>query len=91
MPEKIKCVSPVDGSIYASHPVAPYGLTAAIWTEDADGAQKMGDEIATGTVFMNRCGYLDPGARLDRRQGHGPRRAWHIHLLHTQTHIIVAF
>ena len=37
-----------------------YGLTAAIWTEDAEAAQSIGDEIATGTVFMNRCDYLDP-------------------------------
>ncbi|MGL4294266.1 MAG: aldehyde dehydrogenase family protein [Aestuariivirga sp.] len=39
---------------------SPYGLTAAIWTEDAAAAQRIGDEIATGTVFMNRCDYLDP-------------------------------
>ena len=39
---------------------SPYGLTAAVWTEDADAAQRIGDEIATGTVFMNRCDYLDP-------------------------------
>ena len=39
---------------------SPYGLTAAIWTEDAEAAQEIGDEIATGTVFMNRCDYLDP-------------------------------
>ncbi len=39
---------------------SPYGLTAAIWTEDAGAAQSIGDEIATGTVFMNRCDYLDP-------------------------------
>ena len=39
---------------------SPYGLTAAIWTEDAGAAQQIGDEIATGTVFMNRCDYLDP-------------------------------
>ena len=39
---------------------SPYGLTAAIWTADADAARKIGDEIATGTVFMNRCDYLDP-------------------------------
>jgi acyl-CoA reductase-like NAD-dependent aldehyde dehydrogenase len=39
---------------------SPYGLTAAIWTEDADAARKIGKEIATGTVFMNRCDYLDP-------------------------------
>jgi acyl-CoA reductase-like NAD-dependent aldehyde dehydrogenase len=39
---------------------SPYGLTAAIWTEDADAAQAIGREIETGTVFMNRCDYLDP-------------------------------
>ncbi|MBM3520559.1 MAG: aldehyde dehydrogenase family protein [Alphaproteobacteria bacterium] len=39
---------------------SPYGLTVAIWTEDTEAAQRIGDEIATGTVFMNRCDYLDP-------------------------------
>ena len=39
---------------------SPYGLTAAIWTGDVDAAQAIGDEIQTGTVFMNRCDYLDP-------------------------------
>ena len=39
---------------------SPYGLTAAIWTQDVDAARAIGDEIQTGTVFMNRCDYLDP-------------------------------
>lgn len=39
---------------------SPYGLTAAIWTGDVEAARKIGDEIATGTVYMNRCDYLDP-------------------------------
>jgi acyl-CoA reductase-like NAD-dependent aldehyde dehydrogenase len=39
---------------------SPYGLTASIWTRDADAAQKIGEHIETGTVFMNRCDYLDP-------------------------------
>ena len=39
---------------------SPSGLTAAIWTRDVDAAQALGDEIQTGTVFMNRCDYLDP-------------------------------
>jgi acyl-CoA reductase-like NAD-dependent aldehyde dehydrogenase len=39
---------------------SPYGLTAAIWTKDAGAAAAIGDEIATGTIFMNRCDYLDP-------------------------------
>jgi len=37
-----------------------YGLTAAIWTEDADAALRIGDAVETGTWFMNRCDYLDP-------------------------------
>ncbi|HEY2661192.1 MAG TPA: aldehyde dehydrogenase family protein [Caulobacteraceae bacterium] len=38
-----------------------YGLTAAIWTSDVDAAQALGERLETGTVFMNRCDYLDPG------------------------------
>ena len=37
-----------------------YGLTASIWTPDLARAQKLGGELETGTVFMNRCDYLDP-------------------------------
>ncbi len=37
-----------------------YGLTASIWTRDRERAKKIGDELETGTVFMNRCDYLDP-------------------------------
>ncbi len=37
-----------------------YGLTAAIWTSDADAALSIGDRVQTGTWFMNRCDYLDP-------------------------------
>ena len=37
-----------------------FGLTASIWTADADAAERIGDRIETGTVFMNRCDYLDP-------------------------------
>jgi len=39
---------------------SPYGLTASIWTRDLERAAAIGDELATGTVFMNRCDYLDP-------------------------------
>ncbi len=39
---------------------SPFGLTAAIWTRDAGAALAIGDRIATGTWFMNRCDYLDP-------------------------------
>ena len=37
-----------------------YGLTASIWTQDADAALRIGDGVETGTWFMNRCDYLDP-------------------------------
>jgi acyl-CoA reductase-like NAD-dependent aldehyde dehydrogenase len=37
-----------------------YGLTAAIWTADVEAAIRIGDQIETGTWFMNRCDYLDP-------------------------------
>lgn len=40
---------------------SPYGLTAGLWTKDADAAEKIGQELETGTVFLNRCDYLDPG------------------------------
>jgi acyl-CoA reductase-like NAD-dependent aldehyde dehydrogenase len=39
---------------------SPYGLTAAVWTEDEAAAVSIGDRIETGTWFMNRCDYLDP-------------------------------
>ena len=37
-----------------------YGLTASIWTADDEKAVEIGDQIECGTVFMNRCDYLDP-------------------------------
>ncbi|WP_424830533.1 aldehyde dehydrogenase family protein [Ruegeria sp.] len=38
-----------------------FGLTASLWTRDVDRAMRVGDQIETGTVFMNRADYLDPG------------------------------
>lgn len=55
-------VSPVDSDADAvarmndSH----YGLTASIWTADVDAAEAIGQQLDTGTVFANRCDYLDP-------------------------------
>ncbi|MBL8231518.1 MAG: aldehyde dehydrogenase family protein [Bryobacterales bacterium] len=37
-----------------------YGLTAAIWTANQEAAIRIGDQVQTGTWFMNRCDYLDP-------------------------------
>ena len=37
-----------------------FGLSASIWTQDLAAAERLGNEIDTGTLFMNRCDYLDP-------------------------------
>jgi len=39
---------------------SPYGLTASLWTSNPERAAAIGARIATGTVYMNRCDYLDP-------------------------------
>lgn len=37
-----------------------YGLSASIWTADEKAAEQIGADLDTGTVYMNRCDYLDP-------------------------------
>jgi acyl-CoA reductase-like NAD-dependent aldehyde dehydrogenase len=37
-----------------------FGLTASVWTSDLERAETLGAALETGTVFMNRCDYLDP-------------------------------
>lgn len=37
-----------------------FGLTACLYTRDLDVAGRLGRRLETGTVFMNRCDYLDP-------------------------------
>jgi acyl-CoA reductase-like NAD-dependent aldehyde dehydrogenase len=37
-----------------------FGLTAAIFSADAARADVLGDALEAGTVFLNRCDYLDP-------------------------------
>ncbi|KAK7036682.1 hypothetical protein VNI00_011347 [Paramarasmius palmivorus] len=45
---------------------SPYGLTASVWTnaaanpESQEAFLKFVDELETGTVFLNRCDFLDP-------------------------------
>ncbi len=50
-----------------------YGLTASLWTQDIDCAEQIGMQIETGTVFMNRCDYLDPALAWTgvKDTGHG--------------------
>ena len=40
---------------------SPYGLTASLWTADPDRALALGRRVETGTVFLNRADYVDPG------------------------------
>ncbi|NOR63650.1 MAG: aldehyde dehydrogenase family protein [Rhodobacteraceae bacterium] len=38
-----------------------FGLTCSLWTADTERAAEIGSQLETGTVFMNRADYLDPG------------------------------
>jgi acyl-CoA reductase-like NAD-dependent aldehyde dehydrogenase len=55
-------IMPVEGDEAAIHLMndSRYGLTASIWTRDAEAAERIGNRVDTGTCFMNRCDYLDP-------------------------------
>ncbi|KAL1943782.1 hypothetical protein VTO73DRAFT_4227 [Trametes versicolor] len=45
---------------------SPYGLTASVWTdadahpESQEAFLRLADELQAGTVFLNRCDFLDP-------------------------------
>ena len=37
-----------------------FGLSASVWTADRPRAERFAGELQAGTVFQNRCDYLDP-------------------------------
>lgn len=37
-----------------------YGLTASVWTSDPERAERLASRLRSGTVFMNRCDFVDP-------------------------------
>ena len=39
---------------------SPYGLTASIWSGDTHRSEQLAQHVQAGTVFVNRCDYLDP-------------------------------
>ncbi len=39
---------------------SPYGLTASLWSKDSQTCEDIAQQLQVGTVFMNRCDYLDP-------------------------------
>jgi acyl-CoA reductase-like NAD-dependent aldehyde dehydrogenase len=55
-------IMPVDGDDTAVELMndSAYGLTASMWTTDAEAAVALGDRVETGTWYLNRCDYLDP-------------------------------
>ena len=58
----VMAVMLVNGDDEAIHLMndSEFGLTAAIFTQDENAAIAIGDQVQTGTWFMNRCDYLDP-------------------------------
>ena len=49
-----------DDDAVAAVNASRYGLSASVWTRSADRARALGARLEAGTVFMNRCDYLDP-------------------------------
>ena len=37
-----------------------YGLTSSLWSNDINTCLALAKDIEVGTVFLNRCDYLDP-------------------------------
>ncbi len=37
-----------------------FGLTASIWTSDLERAERIAPRLNAGTIYQNRCDYLDP-------------------------------
>jgi acyl-CoA reductase-like NAD-dependent aldehyde dehydrogenase len=58
----VVCILPVDDDAHAVRLMndSRYGLTASVWTQDETAAVTLGEQIETGTWFLNRCDYLDP-------------------------------
>jgi acyl-CoA reductase-like NAD-dependent aldehyde dehydrogenase len=58
----IVAVSPVGSDEEALEKMndSSLGLTASVWTADRDRASRFARDLECGTVFMNRCDYLDP-------------------------------
>ncbi len=48
-----------------------FGLTASIWTQDESAFMDLSAEVQSGTVFMNRCDYLDPSLPWSGLKGSG--------------------
>eukprot|EP00474_Spongospora_subterranea_P009388 CRZ09846.1 hypothetical protein [Spongospora subterranea] len=50
---------------------SPYGLTASIWTKNDIRADSLGPLLNVGTIYQNRCDYLDPELPWSGRKASG--------------------
>jgi len=48
-----------------------FGLTASVWSGDIERATRLAEQINAGTVFMNRCDFLDPHLAWSGRKDSG--------------------
>lgn len=69
----IVAISPVDSDDEALSKMneSQLGLTASVWTRDTERARRFGRALDHGTVFMNRCDYLDPSLPWSGRKDSG--------------------
>jgi acyl-CoA reductase-like NAD-dependent aldehyde dehydrogenase len=69
----IVAISPVDSDeeALAKMNESALGLTASVWTGDLERARVFGRALDHGTVFMNRCDYLDPALPWSGRKDSG--------------------
>lgn len=58
----VVCILPVSGDDEAVHFIndSAFGLTSAIFSQDLHVSDQLAMRLETGTVFVNRCDYLDP-------------------------------
>ena len=49
-----------DADALAKMNASPFGLTASLWTRNVEAASHLTEQLEFGTVFLNRCDYLDP-------------------------------
>jgi acyl-CoA reductase-like NAD-dependent aldehyde dehydrogenase len=50
-----------DADALAQMNASRYGLTASVWTRSRGRAEWFADRLQAGTIYQNRCDYLDPG------------------------------
>lgn len=58
----VVCIAPVssDKDAIARINHSRFGLTASLWSEDRGAIEHLGPQLQVGTVFANRCDYVDP-------------------------------